>query len=444
MRATSDPSPIPQPPAGAEPRLLRDPAALLAFACFNSVVGLGFWALHFQEPLLPDLVVANAIGFSALLLSHAGDWLLPRKPGLALKAIVIAPASVLIGFEITAALTSGNVPHVFGRARIGTWDNYGPSFLISAILFVCVSLFLQSMRMRATLETERREAAEARQAETAARLALLQAQIEPHFLFNTLANVQSLIERDPARASTMLDSLNRYLRASLRRTRDATSTLGEELELVDALLKIASIRLGERLSYAIDVPADLHALPFSPLLLQPLVENALLHGIEPSIDGGVIVIRGRMRGDCLELNVIDTGVGLGNGNSRLHGGVGLANVAARIRTLHGERGRVSVETNAAAAHGVTEQVREKVVSPGGATRPAEAEREALSALPAAGAGAEALVPLELGFSFRVDLAAIVLGALRRVAQDLVRGVRLGKLLLRARVAAVAVGVVLLG
>ncbi|KAF1033818.1 MAG: Sensor histidine kinase BtsS [Burkholderia lata] len=217
---------------------------------------------------------------------------------------------------------------MFGRARIGTWDNYGPSFLISAILFVCVPLFLQSMRMRATLETERREAAEVRQAETAARLALLQAQIEPHFLFNTLANVQSLIERDPARASTMLGSLNRYLRASLRRTRDATSTLGEELDLVEALLKIASIRLGERLSYAIDVPADLHALLFSPLLLQPLVENALLHGIEPSIDGGVIVIRGRMRGDRLELNVIDTGVGLGKSDTRLHGGVGLANVSA--------------------------------------------------------------------------------------------------------------------
>ncbi|MBF3728005.1 histidine kinase, partial [Burkholderia pseudomallei] len=125
-------------------------------------------------------------------------------------------------------------------------------------------------RRCASLETQRREAAEARQAETAARLALLQAQIEPHFLFNTLANVQSLIERDPARASTMLDSLNRYLRASLGRTRKAASTLGEELELIEALLQIASIRLGERLRYAIDVPAPLRELAFSPLLLQPL------------------------------------------------------------------------------------------------------------------------------------------------------------------------------
>lgn len=278
MRATPDPSPIPQSPAGAAPRRLRDPAALLAFACFNSIVGLGFWVVHVGEPLLPYLVIANTIGFCALLLSHAADWLLPRKPGLALKAIVIAPVSVCAGFEIAAAIIRADVPHVFGHARIGTWDNYGPSFLVSAVLFVCVSLFLQSLRMRATLETERREAAEARQAETAARLALLQAQIEPHFLFNTLANVQSLIERDPTRATTMLDSLNRYLRASLRRTRNTKSMLGEELELVDALLKIASIRLGERLSYTISVPENLHALPFSPLLLQPLVENALLHG----------------------------------------------------------------------------------------------------------------------------------------------------------------------
>ncbi|PXX27566.1 histidine kinase [Burkholderia pyrrocinia] len=353
MRARSDTSPIPQPPAGSAPQWLRDPMALLGFACFNSVVGLGFWVIHFNEPVAPYLVVANAIGFCALLSSVAANRLLPRVSGLALKAVVIAPVSVFAGFEIAAAIIGGKVPHVLGSARIVSWDNYGPSFLVSAVLFVCVSLFLQSMRMRATLETERREAAEARQAETAARLALLQAQIEPHFLFNTLANVQSLIGRDPARASTMLDSLNRYLRASLRRTRNAKSTLGEELELVDALLKIASIRLGERLSYAIDVPADLHTLPFSPLLLQPLVENALLHGIEPSIDGGVIVIRGRMQGDRLALNVIDTGIGLGKSDTHLHGGVGLANVAARIRTLHGERGRVTVETNTGAAHGVT-------------------------------------------------------------------------------------------
>ncbi|MGU7773991.1 sensor histidine kinase [Burkholderia sp. MR1-5-21] len=331
---------------------MRDIRSLLGLACFNSVVGLGFWIGHSGEAVLPYLVVANAIGFCAVLLSVGLDHLTRRKYGLALKVFVLAPLSVLIGFEIAASTLGGHIPHLFAPASAAAWKNYGLSFVVAGVTFACVSLYMQAARMRATLETERREAAEARQAETAARLALLQAQIEPHFLFNTLANVQSLIERDPARASTMLDSLNRYLRASLSRTRQATSTLDDELELVEALLKIASIRLGERLAYSIDVPAELRALPFSPLLLQPLVENALLHGIEPSIDGGAIHIRGRRRDDLLELSVLDTGVGLGHGDTRLHAGVGLANVAARVRALHGERGRVSVATNAEAAHGV--------------------------------------------------------------------------------------------
>ncbi|MBF3724386.1 histidine kinase, partial [Burkholderia pseudomallei] len=120
-----------------------------------------------------------------------------------------------------------------------------------------------------------------------------------------------------------------------------------------ALLQIASIRLGERLRYAIDVPAPLRELAFSPLLLQPLVENALLHGIEPSLDGGEIRVCGRRNGKLLELSVIDTGVGLGNGETRLHGGVGLANVVARLKSLYGARGRLSVGATAGATRGVT-------------------------------------------------------------------------------------------
>jgi signal transduction histidine kinase len=338
---------------------VRKALAFCGLVLFNCLVGLSFWANHRDEAVLPYLVVANAIGLSALLLSNGINKLTRDKLPPPLKVILIAPASVLIGFEI-AASTVGHMPHLVGRASFSEWFAYGSSFVVAGVACAFLSLFMQAARMRASLEIQRREAAEARQAETAARLALLQAQIEPHFLFNTLANVQSLIERDSARASTMLDSLNRYLRASLSRTRKATATLGEELELVEALLKIASIRLGGRLAYAIDVPAPLRKLAFSPLLLQPLVENALLHGIEPSIEGGEIRIHGAHRDDMLELSVIDTGVGLDNesdnGNcghaSKLHGGVGLANVAARIRSLYGERGHVSVGVNADAEHGV--------------------------------------------------------------------------------------------
>ncbi|AIO36397.1 histidine kinase family protein [Burkholderia cenocepacia] len=340
---------FPSPASGA----FRPRRSLTGLLLFNSCVGLIFCAMRRDDALLPYLVVANAIGFSAMLLGAALDRFARGKLALTPKILIVAPASVWIGFEI-AASTIGHVPRLTGHARAETWLTYGSSLVVAGACCAFVSVFVQAARMRAALETQRREAAEARQAETAARLALLQAQIEPHFLFNTLANVQSLIGRDPARATTMLDSLNRYLRASLSRTREASSTLDDELELVAALLKIATIRLGEtRLRYTIDVPAAVRTLPLAPLLLQPLVENALLHGIEPSIDGGEIHIRGSRDGDRLVLGVSDTGAGLGSSGRKLHGGVGLANVRARLLSLHGERARLSVGANADATQGVT-------------------------------------------------------------------------------------------
>ncbi|MGI4901801.1 MAG: sensor histidine kinase, partial [Janthinobacterium lividum] len=209
----------------------------------------------------------------------------------------------------------------------------------------------RSMRYRKDLETARRRAAELLQAETAARLALLQAQIEPHFLFNTLANVQSLIKRRPDAAEAMLDSLNRYLRASLGRTRQAVSSLQQEIELVQALLSIAVLRLGPRLDFEIEVPAGLHSVALPPLLLQPLVENALLHGIEPSIDGGTIRVVARAERTRLSLRVEDSGVGLtpphnvDGAASALHHGVGLANVRARLTSLYGDAATLEVCAN---------------------------------------------------------------------------------------------------
>jgi hypothetical protein len=209
--------------------------------------------------------------------------------------------------------------------------------------------FAHTRRVREELERERRRAAEALQAETAARLALLQAQIEPHFLFNTLANIHSLIPEEPATASLILEELNAYLRTSLRRTRQATATLGEELDLVETLLAIAAARLGRRLQYAIVARPELRSLSWPPLLLQPLVENAIRHGIEPAVGGGRIeVIVQQAASDALELTVSDTGVGLSE--EAPPQGVGLANVRARLASLYGEKGRLAFYANT--PHGV--------------------------------------------------------------------------------------------
>ncbi|PMS15144.1 histidine kinase [Trinickia dabaoshanensis] len=342
-----------RPGAGARPDapVLGNRASIVWVVVFSCIVGLGFWAAHRSQPLLPNLVVGITIGLAAALFSTLLNRFGSPRLGPVLKVLLIAPASVVVGVEFTAA-TIGGMPHLIGHTDMGAWLNYGTSFVVTGVACAFFTVSAQAMRMRATLETQRREAAELRQSETAARLALLQAQIEPHFLFNTLANVQSLIERDPKRAASMLGSLNRYLRASLTRTRSTASTLADELELVEALLNIAAIRLGERLRFTIDVPEPLRALPLAPLLLQPLVENALLHGIEPSIEGGDIRVVGRREGDMLVLEAIDTGVGLGH-TAKLHGGVGLANVRARLASMYGARAGVSVMANAGAARGVT-------------------------------------------------------------------------------------------
>ena len=152
---------------------------------------------------------------------------------------------------------------------------------------------------------------------------------------------------------SMLENLNLYLPVSLSLMLIGASTLDAELKLIEALLTIASIRLDGRVRYAIDVPSNLRSLPLAPLLLQPLVENALSHGIEPSIAGGEIRIHAMRQSELLELSVSDTGVGLGASGTVGHGGLGLANVRARLRACYDERANFVVGVNSRAAQGVT-------------------------------------------------------------------------------------------
>lgn len=171
-----------------------------------------------------------------------------------------------------------------------------------------------------------------------AQMRMLQAQIEPHFLFNTLANVQSLIDISPAMAKQMLGLFNDYLRASLARTRDAQATVRQELDLLRAYLGILQIRMADRLSFDIDCPDSLLEQALPPMLLQPLVENAVRHGLEPKVEGGTVRIRLALQDGQLIAEVSDDGLGL---PAQVHGqGVGLANVRARLATLYGGQARL--------------------------------------------------------------------------------------------------------
>ena len=146
---------------------------------------------------------------------------------------------------------------------------------------------------------------------TEARLRLLQSQIEPHFLFNTLANVVSLMEADALRAKAMLESFVDYLRASLTGFGHGTHSLGKEIDLVEAYMRIIRMRMEDRLQYVIDVPGALRSRALPALTLQPLVENAIVHGLEPQIGGGTVRIAATFDRGSLVLTVEDDGAGIG-------------------------------------------------------------------------------------------------------------------------------------
>ncbi|MFZ6778674.1 sensor histidine kinase [Undibacterium sp. Ji83W] len=191
---------------------------------------------------------------------------------------------------------------------------------------------------RRIAERRRKEKASAAQSVTekeltVAKLNLLHAQVEPHFLYNTLASAQLLTRADPAAADQMLGNLITYLRHSLPRTEDTASTIGEELERSIAYLDIMKIRMGTRLNIQIQVPAELKALPFPMMMLQTLVENAIKHGLEPKTGGGTIWIIARQHEGNVAVTVADDGNGLG---AEIGGtGIGLKNVRERLRLAHG-------------------------------------------------------------------------------------------------------------
>ncbi len=174
-------------------------------------------------------------------------------------------------------------------------------------------------------------------------LRLLQAQIEPHFLFNTLSNVISLFEIDTEKAKQMLIDFNEYLRISLQRTRQEMITLKQELALVRKYLDIFKIRMGNRLSYEIDDQTGMTELPFPPLILQPLVENSIKYGIEPKVDGGDITIQCAIRKNTLIIEISDTGRGLDEDAD--NAGVGINNVSQRLENIYGNKAGLTLKQN---------------------------------------------------------------------------------------------------
>jgi two-component sensor histidine kinase len=188
--------------------------------------------------------------------------------------------------------------------------------------------------------TKRAETEQLERTVVEARMEALQAQIEPHFLFNTLASIDQLIQTDPRRASQMQKSLIRYLRSALPQMREGMrATLGQQLNLSNAFLEIMAIRMEARLRSVVDVPEGLKSAVFPPMMLQTLVENAIKHGLEPKTTGGTLSIGAEVIDGQLAVHVADDGMGFA---PKAEGGVGLANIRERLKAMYKDRAELII------------------------------------------------------------------------------------------------------
>jgi len=185
-----------------------------------------------------------------------------------------------------------------------------------------------------------------------ARMAAMQAQVEPHFLFNTLASIDHLIETDPSRASRMQKNLIALLRASMPVMREKSTNLGRELDVVRPYLEILKVRMEERLQPQITVPEGLYSADFPPMMLQSLVENAIKHGLEPKAEGGSLTVGAEVVHGKLHVSVADTGVGFAKA-ATAGTGTGLTNIRERLKLIYGDAGELKLAENAPTGTRVT-------------------------------------------------------------------------------------------
>jgi hypothetical protein len=340
---------------------LRDVLYTFTWNCLIGFFFLGVGlAFKTQWPTLDDLVstmlVANSIGYVMhamfLVTNRLGVDRWARSLGPVFTAAyytVLSTIGVIGGFAIVAlAFDPGALRWMFQPRWLATMGI--TSGIISTILAAIFFARERQARAVAELERERLRTERIEREAALANLRALQAQIEPHFLFNTLANVASLIDPDPATARRMLESFIRFLRASLAATRSEKTTLAAEVELITAFLQVLQVRMGGRLRFRIEMAPELASFELPPMLLQPVVENAIKHGLEPKVEGGEIVVRMSLAGRDAVVEIADTGVGF---QSTTRGGVGLSNLRDRLKLLYGERAALTIGENQPAGAIVT-------------------------------------------------------------------------------------------
>jgi LytS/YehU family sensor histidine kinase len=315
-------------------------------------------SIAFNEPFTRQLVFSLCIGLSCMFLIDGGR----RLVAWGLRRWGIGQPEVRAGWPgwewMLIVVVTGVWGGIYlGYALAGWWLGLTvsmPGLHNPRTLFVVVTVsLLASLAVtigswgRARLAATEAQAERAQRAAAENQLKLLESQLEPHMLFNTLANLRVLIALDPPRAQAMLDRLIAFLRATLSASRVGTHSLAAEFERLADYLALMQVRMGPRLAFAFDLPAELRELPVPPLLLQPLVENCIAHGLEPKVAGGRIdIAAARDDKDRLVLTVRDSGVGLGAAAPRPGTRFGLVQVRERLAALYGGRAGFHLEPGA--------------------------------------------------------------------------------------------------
>ena len=332
----------------------------LGIAAFLAVVfGGGFWV---------NLVYSLCIGLTIQFSIEIGRytmvaWLRRHRPGLlqldgawpgwplmAPWVVLCAAGGFWAGSSVADALT-GNA---FTHANLKSGGSaLAVVMVVTLTISAAATWFFYARGRMAVIEAQ---AEAARRTAIENELMLLQSQLEPHMLFNTLANLRVLIGLDPARAQEMLDHLIAFLRATLNASRVSSHPLTAEFDRIRDYLSLMAVRMGPRLSVNMDLPQPLVALSVPPLLLQPLVENGIKHGLEPKVEGGRIEVRAWRDGGNLHLSVRDTGIGLQPGAAASPTGFGTAQVRERLAALFGPAASLTLSAAADAEGGTVAEI----------------------------------------------------------------------------------------
>jgi sensor histidine kinase YesM len=328
-------------------------AALATWLAAASAFRYGATDSSWIEGLVVSFCLLFATAF-ALMSVWFGHYKIRFGVRAFVKVIVLATAGGLVGGMIGRFSKHGSLVGMFD----GVWGIGGRVIVAGLVAGAVYALLMFAvLRVRRRLLQTRNEQL-MRQAEADriarqladARLKLMQAQVEPHFLFNTLASVQDLAEGKAPEAAALTRELIAFLRAGLAGLRNDTTTLAREFDMAAAFLAIMKTRMGERLTFELNLPEALANEAMPPAMLISLVENAIKHGLEPALDGGHLSLSARRDGQMLIVEVSDSGLGLGASVATTSGGVGLTNIRERLAAIYGDDAVLTVRENQ--PHGV--------------------------------------------------------------------------------------------